>query len=127
VRARLLEPEHLTWYAARNRITPPARPLRPTRYVFGLLRRGPKWSPEETEERARIQEAHLANIRRLAETGVLVLAGPFVDGGERRGVFIFKLESLPEARRLAETDPAVAAGRLAIDLLPWEVPAGTLP
>jgi hypothetical protein len=49
----------------------------------------------------------MANINRLAETGKLVLAGPFVDGGDRRGVFIFKVDSLGEAQALTDTDPAV--------------------
>ena len=68
----------------------------------------------------------MANINRLSEAGKLVLAGPFIDGGERRGVFIFKVETLEEAQALTETDPAVKAGRLKIELHRWAVPKGTL-
>jgi uncharacterized protein YciI len=35
--------------------------------------------------------------------------------------------SIDEARALAETDPAVKAGRLAMDIHPWLVPEGVLP
>ena len=66
--------------------------------------RGSKWTKEQTEETKKIQEGHMANINRLAETGKLVLAGPFVDGGDRRGVFIFKIDSLSEAQALTDTD-----------------------
>ena len=69
----------------------------------------------------------MANINRLAEMGKLVLAGPFVDGGDRRGVFIFKVASLSEAQSLTDTDPAVIAGRLKIVLYQWSVPKGMLP
>jgi uncharacterized protein YciI len=69
----------------------------------------------------------MANINRLAEAGKLVLAGPFVDGGDRRGIFIFKVGSLSEAQALADTDPAVIAGRLKIVLYQWSVPKGMLP
>ena len=31
-----------------------------TTYYFGILVRGPKWSPQDTPERAKIQEGHMA-------------------------------------------------------------------
>lgn len=44
-------------------------------YVF-LLKKGPIWSADETTALAALQEAHLANLRRLGEMGKLVLNGP---------------------------------------------------
>lgn len=126
VKAGMLKAEVLPWFAARNYITPPQLPLTRTNYVFGLLVRGPNWTPAVTEETKKLQEGHMANIKRLSEAGKLVLAGPFIDGGERRGVFIFKVDTLEEAQALTETDPAVKAGRLKIELHRWAVPKGTL-
>ena len=126
VKAGMLKPEVLSWFAARNYITPPQMPLTPTNYVFGILVRGPQWTAEVTEETKKLQEGHMANINRLAESGKLVLAGPFIDGGDRRGVFIFKVDTLQEAQTLTETDPAVKAGRLKIELHRWSVPKGVL-
>ena len=127
VKVGMLRADVLSWYAARNLIKPAQRPVTPASYVFGVLVRGAKWTKEQTEETKKIQEGHMANIARLAETGKLVLAGPFVDGGDRRGVFIFKLDSLSEAQALTDTDPAVIAGRLKIVLYRWSVPKGMLP
>lgn len=42
------------------------------------------------------------NINRLAEEGKLVLAGLFMDGREERGIFIFDVETIEEARNLTE-------------------------
>jgi uncharacterized protein YciI len=126
VKAGVLKSEVLKWYTARNYITPPRRPLTRTAYVFGILLRGPKWTAQETEETKKIQAGHMANIGRLSDAGKLVLAGPFEGGGERRGVFIFKVPTLEEAQRLTDTDPAVAAGRLKVQLYKWSVPAGML-
>ena len=93
-------------------------------YVLGLLYRGDKWTPEKTEETAKIQEAHLANIGRLAKEGKLILAGPFEGGGDLRGLFLFDVTTVEEARALADTDPAVQAGRLRVDLIQWYGPKG---
>lgn len=127
VKAGMLRTDVLSWYAGRDLIKPPLVPLIPSNYVFGILVRGSKWTNEQTEETKKIQEGHMANINRLAETGKLVLAGPFVAGGDRRGVFIFKVDSLSEAQALTGTDPAVIAGRLKIVLHRWTVPKGMLP
>ena len=90
-----------------------------TTYYVGFLFKGPSWSPEETPERARIQEAHMANIRKMGAEGKLLIAGPFTDDGEVRGLYVFKVGSIEEARALAESDPAVKAGRLRFEIHPW--------
>ncbi|MEX0661550.1 MAG: YciI family protein [Balneolaceae bacterium] len=87
-------------------------------YVMAILKAGPNTDQDE-EEAMELQRGHMANINRLAEEGVLVLAGPFSDGGEMRGIFIFDVETVEEARELTESDPAVQAGRLAMELHPW--------
>jgi uncharacterized protein YciI len=88
-------------------------------YYMVLLKRGPKWTPEVTEETTKIQEGHMANIHKMAESGKLVLAGPFLDGGELRGIFLFKVGSAEEAKALMDSDPAVQAGRLLGEIHPW--------
>lgn len=105
----------------------PSMPLKMTTAYLAFLVRGEKWTPEKTPETEAIQKAHLENINRLAEMKKLVVAGPFGDNGKLRGIFVFKVGSLEEARLLAETDPAVKAGRLALIIHPWRVPEGVLP
>jgi uncharacterized protein YciI len=87
-------------------------------YQFGLLTRGPNWTPEDTPEIRKLQEGHMANITRMAQAGKLFAAGPMADKGDLRGIFIFRATA-EEARRLAAQDPAIQAGRLALDLHPW--------
>jgi uncharacterized protein YciI len=87
------------------------------KYVIAFLKRGPtKLSREETEQ---VQNAHLKNIIRLAEEGNLVVAGPFRDEGEVRGIFILNAETVEEARKLTESDPAVRRGIFQFELRPW--------
>jgi uncharacterized protein YciI len=94
---------------------------------LGFLYRGDKWTPEKTPATAELQKAHMANIVRLAELKKLVVAGPFGDDTPLRGIFVFRVASIEEARELAATDPAVQAGRLKIELHPWVIPEGILP
>lgn len=90
-----------------------------TTYYFGLLTRGPNAATGTLEEREKAQAAHLANIVRLHKAGKILVAGPFADNGEWRGIFIYKCASLQEAQALAASDPAVQAGRLKIEIHPW--------
>ncbi|MEY2493091.1 MAG: uncharacterized protein QOH24_2042, partial [Verrucomicrobiota bacterium] len=85
-------------------------------YYFVLLTRGPQWTAEKTPATEKIQTAHLANITKLHDAGKLVLAGPFTDNGNWRGIFIFKTSSLEETKSLVENDPAVQAGRLTYEI-----------
>ncbi|MBX3243062.1 MAG: hypothetical protein KF685_01180 [Acidobacteria bacterium] len=78
-------------------------------YVFVLLKTGPK-TEDDAKKRNEIFAGHFANMNRLAEEGKLVLAGPF-DGVEGwRGMFIFNVESIEEAKKLTETDPVLKSG-----------------
>jgi uncharacterized protein YciI len=95
-----------------------------TTYVVGFFHRGPNWTAEQTDETRRIQAGHLANFGKLAEAGKLIVAGPFSDNGDLRGMLIFKLNSVDEARTLMDADPALKAGRLTLDLHPWFAAAG---
>jgi uncharacterized protein YciI len=126
VKAGHLAVEMHPWWSEEV-MKPAVMPLKLSRSYLALLTRGPKWTPERTPATEEIQKAHLQNITRLAEMKKLVVAGPFGDDGRLRGIFVFKVSSLEEARALADTDPAVQAGRLALDIHPWLVPEGMLP
>ena len=118
--------EMIPWWSE-DIMKKPTMPMKMTTAYLGFLSRGPKWTPEKTPATEALQKAHLANINRLAETKKLVVAGPFGGKGTLRGIFVFRVASLEEAKQLAETDPAVQAGRLAIEMRPWLVPDGVLP
>ena len=90
-----------------------------TTYYVGFLYRGAKWTPEVTPETTRLQEAHMANIGRMAAEGKLLVAGPFSDDGALRGMYVFKVATKEEAEALVRSDPAVQAGRLRFELHPW--------
>jgi uncharacterized protein len=95
-----------------------------TSYVVGFFHRGPNAGKGDPAEAERLQEGHLANFGKLVEAGKLIVAGPFSDNTELRGMLIFKLSSVDEARTLIEADPMLKAGRLTLELHPWFAGAG---
>ncbi len=88
------------------------------KYVIAFLKRGPNRVKDSTEV-ARLQKIHLENIERLASKGKLVLAGPFLDNSDLRGIYIFNVSTVEEARSLTESDPMIQSGHLIMELKPW--------
>lgn len=95
------------------------------RYFVVFLRPHPARKPLPKEEAERVQAAHMANIRKMGEDGVLVAAGPFEDAPTTiSGIFIFKADSLDTAEKIAAQDPTVVERRNTVDVHAWQGPAG---
>jgi len=92
-------------------------------YVIAFLKTGPNKSANK-EEADKMQSAHMANMNKLAEEGKLVMAGPFFDDPVLRGLYIFDVESIEEAKALTETDPMIQHGILVMELKKWYGSAG---
>jgi uncharacterized protein len=92
-----------------------------------LLVRPPD-APELSEREAEaLQDAHLAFRAGLRDQGYLVAGGPLVDQDDDRlrGFSVMSVDPAT-ARELASADPAVRAGRLAVQVMTWMVPAGNV-
>lgn len=87
-------------------------------YVMAFLKSGKVKMSDESES-AKLQMEHLKNILRMADEGKLLIAGPFTDKGEIRGIYIFDVTTVEEAEELTSTDPAIKAGILEMELHPW--------
>jgi uncharacterized protein YciI len=62
----------------------------------------------------------------MAEEGKLVLAGPFFGNGDLRGIYIFNVGTIAEAEELTNSDPAIKAGSLEMELVEWYGPAALM-
>ena len=97
------------------------RNLKP--YFLGLLRRGPRWNETEGAEALELLPLHLGYLREQSEAGRYLLAGPVLGEGEFAGMLLIAAASLQEAQAVAEQDPGVRAGRLAVSVYPVLLPA----
>lgn len=92
-------------------------------YVMAFLLTGDSVNIDSAR-RVELSQGHMANIRKMGESGALVLAGPFLDGGKFRGIYIFDVKTIEEAEELTKTDPAVQAGVFKFEMHPWYGSAG---
>jgi uncharacterized protein len=93
-----------------------------------LLRRPASAPDYPDEELERIQREHLAYHDGLRESGQVVTNGPVIEPPDPslRGLTFYRTGSLERSRQLAEADPAVRAGRLAVEIMTWYCPPGTM-
>lgn len=87
-------------------------------YVLVLLKTGPNKVPAG-KEREEMFAGHFANMKKLAAEGKLALAGPFdgVDGW--RGLFVFAVKDIDEAKQLTATDPVIIKGEMVAEYHKW--------
>lgn len=104
----------------------PTLPPGMKQYWFVMLKRGPK-RDHPADEAKRLQAGHMANIQAYADKGQLQIAGPFMDDGDWRGIFILDVPDRAGAEAMCADDPAVNAGRLVCEVHPWlSQPGATL-
>jgi uncharacterized protein YciI len=88
-------------------------------YVLVILKSGPNKVPAGPE-RDEMFKGHFANIERLAAAGTLAVAGPFAANADGwRGLYLFAVADVEEARKLVATDPAVVKGEMVPELHEW--------
>ncbi|HEV8581697.1 MAG TPA: YciI family protein [Thermoanaerobaculia bacterium] len=107
---------------------PAGPPIEFESYQLVILQR-PEHPREYPEEKlAEIQKEHLAHLGHLAEAGKLVVADPLGDQPDLRwrGIALFHVGGIEEAKRLAEEDPAVKAGRLEAVVMTWLTEKGAM-
>ena len=88
-------------------------------YVMAILKTGDK-SVTDPQVPDSLFKGHMANINRMAEAGLLSVAGPFEKNDKNyRGIFILNVTTIKEAEQLVATDPTIKAGIFAVELYEW--------
>src|SRR5687767_3109061 len=90
------------------------------RYVMVILKTGPRDSLIKGPRRDSLFAGHMKNIGRLADEGLLAVAGPFSKNTQKyRGIFIMNVKTVEEARKLCDTDPTIKEGIFVLDVIEW--------
>lgn len=89
------------------------------KYVLVILKTGsvtdlPKISQDS------IFKGHMANINKLVAEGKLIVAGPLGKNEKNyRGIFIFDVDNVNDARLLVGTDPVIKSQIMDAEYYPW--------
>lgn len=95
-------------------------------FAFVFLLAGPNDGQLEPEALQAAREGHFGNMKRLAEEGVLLIAGPLTEPRSdtaHRGVFLFDVADVDAAREIGASDPGVEAGVFELAVLPFRSPS----
>lgn len=88
-------------------------------YVMAILKTGSETNYPKAKQDS-IFKGHMANIKRLAAEGKLVVAGPMGKNEKNyRGIFIFDVSTIAEARKLVDTDPVIQSKLMDVELFIW--------
>jgi len=111
-------------------LEPDRRPAEPPAefdgYQLVLLEVAPGREELGEDARRAINRQHLGHFRKMQAAGYLKVAGPIDEDEEIAGICLYQTPSAGHARKLAEDDPAVRAGRFVPRVMTWYTQKGAL-
>jgi len=87
-------------------------------YYLVFLKEGPHRN-QDSATAADIQSRHLEYLTKMYDEDKMSICGPLMDEGAIKGMCVYHVGNMEEAKRLAEGDPAVKSGRLIVEVHPW--------
>jgi uncharacterized protein YciI len=110
-------------------IQPEGAPMEMARYEVVLL----KWPVDRADmsedDAMALHRQHLDHLTSMSREGHMILAGPFDEQPDERlrGLCIYQTGDLTTTRALAESNPAVRAGRFEVEAMYLWCMKGLLP
>lgn len=93
-------------------------------YWFVLYTKGDAAPLDSAASATKLKE-HLAYQDMQAERGLIVMAGPFGDNGNWRGLLLYDADTKEEVEGYLKGDPFVQGGSLKYEIHPWFGAVGT--
>jgi uncharacterized protein YciI len=90
-----------------------------SRYLYLTRLTRPAAFDHPTEEESAIVGTHFAHLKAATEAGLVLLAGPCLDGAF--GIVLFEAASDEAARAFMASDPAIQGGVMAGELHPIRI------
>ena len=116
----------LQWMGPEGWFQKPGDVAKTETIYFGFLVTGDNTAAVAAQEQQALMRGHLDYMDGQAKQGKLVLAGPLIKAGSRRGLIAYRVPTMAEALERASADPMIKAGRMKPELYEWTIPAGIL-
>jgi uncharacterized protein YciI len=106
---------------------PAAPPTEFDTYQLVLLERAADAPKLDDAASLALGRQHLGHFAKMHAAGYLKVAGPIDEDNAIAGICLYQAGSVERARKLAEDDPAVRAGRFVPRVMTWYTQRGALP
>ena len=93
-------------------------------YHIALVKKGPNWKSQNSEEGMDIRMEVIEGIRKSAQSGLIVSAGLVNDETDVEFILILDVETKTEAYNLLQKAKNVANGFFSVDIYSWFAPKG---
>lgn len=94
-------------------------------YWFVLYTTGPDTTRLDSTTSSNLLKQHLEHQGEQAERGLIVMAGPYGDKSDWRGLLLYDCETREEVEGYLLRDPFVKRGKLKYEIHPWYGAVGT--
>lgn len=94
-------------------------------YVMVFLKKGANRN-QTAEEAKKIQSQHMDHLKKMHEEGKLLMAGPFTDDHDIKGILVMNSIDIDEVKNIVEEDPAIKVGRLKAEYHLWYTKSGKI-
>ncbi len=95
-------------------------------YVVGILKAGPT-VVQDSLKKAEMLESHVEFLKKLNREGKLYASGALSSDPAARGLYIFNVSSIREAKELMSEDESVSSGWVSLDYHIWKTRDYTAP
>jgi hypothetical protein len=104
----------------------PKVPFALARHTLCIVKKGTNWLSQTGEPVASHFARLMPSLQPKERSGELALGGPFLDGGDKLGVFLFYSTNQALIRAALEKEPAVTEGWVQLEFHPQFMGEGTL-
>jgi hypothetical protein len=96
-------------------------------YHIVLVREGPNWESQNSEEGMEVRMNVIAGLQKASEAGILVSAGLVNDASDVEFILILRIETLTETQALLNKSRHIKDGFFKAETYSWFAPKGLEP
>ncbi len=125
VKNGILGVEMHPWRVDLMKFSAPKTPFQIAQHTLVIIRRGTNWGKAKANLTENAMFDLFPSLKAKARSGELAISGAFLDSGDKLGALIFHSTNRTEIQAELEKEPAVATGRVVVELHPQYLGAGT--
>jgi uncharacterized protein YciI len=121
----ILDAEMHPWLVDVMKFGTPVIPFQIRQHTMCIVKKGKNWGGAKLGQTGNAMVELFPSLQGMARSDELALSGPFLDNSDKLGILLFYSTNRTEIQADLEKEPAVADGRVELELHPQYLGAGT--